>query len=41
MNVHELIKELQKFDGNLDVLCSAEDENIIAKNHFFTEAEWR
>jgi len=30
MKVHELI-----FDGNLDVLCSTEDENLIAKNYPF------
>jgi hypothetical protein len=35
MKVQELIKALQKFDGNLDVLCSTEDENLIAKNHIF------
>jgi hypothetical protein len=35
MKVSELIKELQKFDGNLDVLCSTEDESLISKNHVF------
>ena len=35
MKVHELIKKLQKFDGNLDVLCITEDESLIAKNYIF------
>jgi hypothetical protein len=35
MKVRELIEKLQKLDGNLDVLCSTEDENLLAKKHLF------
>lgn len=35
MKVRELIEKLQKLDGNLDVICSTEDENFLAKNHLF------
>jgi len=35
MKVRELIEKLQKLDGNLDVICSTEDENLLAKNHLF------
>lgn len=35
MKVRELIEKLQELDGNLDVICSTEDENLLAKNHLF------
>ncbi len=35
MKVRELIERLQNLDGNLDVICSTEDENLLAKNHLF------
>jgi hypothetical protein len=35
MKVRELIEKLQKLDGNLDVICSTEDENFLAQHHFF------
>jgi hypothetical protein len=35
MKVRELIAELQKLDGNLDVICSTEDENLLAQHLLF------
>lgn len=35
MKVKELIEKLQKLDGNLDIICSTEDEIFLAKNHSF------
>ena len=35
MKVHELIEKLKKLDSDLDVICSTEDENILAKGHLF------
>lgn len=34
MKVCELIEKLQGLDGNLDVLCFADDANFQAQNHF-------
>lgn len=35
MKVKELIEKLQKLDGDLDIICSTEDESLLAKNHSF------
>lgn len=35
MKVKELIKELNKFNPNADVLCYSEDEVLVPKKHIF------
>ena len=35
MKVKDLIEELQKLDGDMDVLCYTEDEDFLAKGQLF------
>lgn len=35
MKVKALIEELGKLDGDMEVLCYAEDEELVAKGHLF------
>lgn len=35
MKVSELINCLKQFDGELNILCSSEDQDLLAENHLF------
>lgn len=35
MKVCELINSLKQFDGELNILCSSEDQDLLAENHLF------